>query len=212
MQAADAGPSWCNSTIVLDHYDIVISGGAISNCLGMATLLSCGRKRLADLTKKITKLFVEQPLASPGSARYISLQHYTSLHFTTLHYITLHLNYMRPSSQNVKALLILNKFTECLVQFEFTWLWQLTELSFITINSLYGALSAQIVWRSVTYFIFFFLSKIVSRKKLPRSNLIYKKPCVHSGSNWDLRILLYAQNLVRLLKSVCASYARDQNI
>ena len=47
---------------VLDHYDH----------LGVAAPKSCGRKRLTDLiNNSVTEVFVEQPLASPGSAKYM---------------------------------------------------------------------------------------------------------------------------------------------
>ena len=62
---------------VLDHYDIVcfITWRAISNRLGVAAPYSCGRKRLTDsLNQWIMRLFVEQPLALPGSAKYYILQ------------------------------------------------------------------------------------------------------------------------------------------
>ena len=48
----------------------LINWRAISNRLGMAAPKICGRKRITEwLAEIITKVLVEQPLASPGSAK-----------------------------------------------------------------------------------------------------------------------------------------------
>ena len=59
---------------VLDHYDIVyfLTGSAILNRLGVAAPKSCGRIRVTDqINSWTTRLFVEQPLVLPGSAKNI---------------------------------------------------------------------------------------------------------------------------------------------
>ena len=55
---------------VLDHYDIVyfITGRIISNRLGVAAPQICRRLKDCWINQWVTEVFVEQPLASPGSA------------------------------------------------------------------------------------------------------------------------------------------------